>query len=1618
MVNYNYLNNYRDNNINYVYLRRCNKLSVKKEEDLNDFFKNNIIKTISDNTKYSFLKKLIKVEKCNLLNCELNYNGTNIEFEDGNLVTSTDEINNDTNIEIIKELMETETKEIKEMLALPLTLNANIANLGYIMDIELVKVVSFYNENNIEKFSNFLVNELKAINDENSESDDNNSDDEDSDNKYIPTFQNFPKEHLESDAIYPSYCQWLNVLNHSSTYDNKDNIPKRYQSYLEKKNNENELDFLKNISVDENGETSLKVISLGSEEDYCQAMSELIQSSEAFTRKDVDDLKKFADNITDHANYIPHTFNNIENLGHIICNVLTHFRGEKPSYDTYLQWLSQFDKTFDNILMVILAFSDHVDIASDLYKYREFGYFNEHEEQLIMRMLNDCPSKNRYEEFMKKRSIWTRLCDKIYTDNFKEEYPELVKDLLKVSKQNVFNFIFVNRRRKVMDDGKENLDAIYKKSIEDALHNNEMLSSASVKSCNLLNCVISINGTDLEFENGKLLDSYDDEDDEEEDEEEEAYMKSLKILMNKETKAIRQKLNLVLSLNKNLSELGFCLDIPLMKMIAVYDNYEMEEFYQLMVRALQKLTNFKINYEPPYSDFPREHLSTDLTYKHYCQWLYSLEVMKYDPKMIPMSYQIKFEQYKDVEDIKKELKDVSLKLLSIGDKDEFYSMMTSLMSSSEAISRNDLTDLHSFIKYEEDRLKYIPENIINKENLANVINKLLLYCMSEPPLDFIIPKFNNVNDVLRLALVMSGNQASDLGKTARFKSFKNSERRLLMELLSHCKNRYEDILKYKNMWARFCERIHPVKFKDRYPDLVNDLQGSYSFLGSPENKKIRMEYRFYQNLFELDDRFKDYKDRAEKYIEELKKKREEEKRKELEQEKNSEDNTNSAANRLRQKFNTMRANSESNEFNKTLGTNNLFTMAEHQVLLRQFRCLENMPKEIKDYVRRYLLLTAGIAYNPSLLASINLQYINNANCHYYDGLKKKRVVKKGYEEVYEGLPDMLLEVYNGFMPTFNRKLLEKRIQELMPSILQLQEQNRQYKKDRQTYSSKWVELLNDKKIDKTVKLLSQKPGIYMRHLDELITKCQNEEEVNKVKTFFEKIAKKGSVKVLLSIKAYFQKRNKKLKTRAFLIKSNDNGKKSQKVRGNQRGKVKAQIKSSIYYTDKVKMPLKEDLCQQIIQICDHALRLKFEGKEKLNGVYIDPQLEKILVPFDLRNTSKSLENYTKGSRFDLSFKNITEKEKEEMIKATEAAIEKKKSDEMEVYSDKKKHEVDLLNLKSRIEKKRKAIESAATNGKTKSEIKQMKKDLDKDEKIRSRCSKELNKSTVKLSAIEKDLLNLQKDLEDKKQCPIGVSYKNIRLFTLGFSDMYLEVYDSDFNMKAFINIDEDYLNYQKEYNLYFGKEGSTVYADIDVEAILAKQGRYVMVTVGSGCSAQFGWMERDFVHSDEPFEPATVRQTIALNYTNEACPIVLDCQTHEFIWLDHPLAQNYYQSYVKCYHQYQRMLIHLKENADETHPDYPEERIEKITNHYKMYTALNANVKRSIFAYYLEPIRISIADLIRLHVEARGGTCIENEEELKEQDTIFLPYTPYIKKKDVHYVNCSHLETILSDYMK
>ena len=90
-------------------------------------------------------------------------------------------------------------------------------------------------------------------------------------------------------------------------------------------------------------------------------------------------------------------------------------------------------------------------------------------------------------------------------------------------------------------------------------------------------------------------------------------------------------------------------------------------------------------------------------------------------------------------------------------------------------------------------------------------------------------------------------------------------------------------------------------------------------------------------------------------------------------------------------------------------------------------------------------------------------------------------------------------------------------------------------------------------------------------------------------------------------------------------------------------------------------------------------------------------------------------------------------------------------------------------------------------------------------------------------------------------------------------------------------------------------DGVCEFIDVDIDSVVKNGGRYIIYQVysynGQKFSdmphAMFGWMEREDVNSGEIFEASTVEQRIDLTAeTTTAIPVLFDCVTREYIWMD------------------------------------------------------------------------------------------------------------------------------------
>ena len=967
--------------------------------------------------------------------------------------------------------------------------------------------------------------------------------------------------------------------------------------------------------------------------------------------------------------------------------------------------------------------------------------------------------------------------------------------------------ILLRRRNKIIISNNKNIQDIFKNNIINGISNIKNFNcSYEIMKCNGFSISLKINDITLEFEDGELKDKENTENKLPED------VSGLTMVIKDETEKIKKQMSYALSLNKNIESLGYSMDEKMFNLVATFTEKKINKLSCDLIPLLKNLVGKNKIYRPLYPNFPKQVIEI----KDCVLYLNSL--LHYWSHGIYYSYSPL--EKRNVSSIT-----VSYKNITIGNMEDLHIIASNLMKSTEAISSQDIEDLKTMINHYDNFLEAIPESIRNKENLA-VITNLILTHFDKTPVDKSKSNFTNVTDVLRLAAVMS-NQSATLSKV-RFKSFSNKERRFLMALLNNCQNRIEDFYKNKNLWERFCERIHPKKYRFLYPNLVNDLAGTYKYI---QPKKL------------------------------IEKK------------------------------------------NKNI--NNIF--------IKETTHCKMSYKKNKD----------SIAF------------------------LKKYDLPKDVTENLNIIEKKLNQGESNIVETTNRKPFNDLINKNNIEINSLNEKVKEYKETHQRFSSKVENLLNEKKSDELLKLLSQRPGIFSRRLDEMLDKIGDND---KVLEFFEEVAQKVSVKVLLSLKGYFQKRHEKLKSRVFFIKGTT---------------------TKIYNKKRVRDELELDVCEKICHICEMALISHFENLPKMNKVYLSEDFKKQLIPFDVRNSNAAIETYIKGSRFDLSYKQWTLEDRKMMIKDYEdelSTCEKTINENCQLISQ-------LLNGEQKKEDQKETSSSNADKV----------NDLIKD-------NIELN---IKRNEIMGKIHKCKEEMNIKKgkKIRLFIWWTNTKSKTIDI-DLSVNIYNENLEPVTHVSFNslKDY-----KYDIYHSGDitnggningnGVAEFIDFDPEQILSGGARYVAACVISfkGISfkdinnCDFGWMEREDMNSNELFEPKTVKQRLTIHSNNTSVvPVVFDCKTREFIWIDATLTN--------------------KESCV---------RIE------------NCNSKlEGILYYYINPLKDNLYNLINLHVQSRHGTLVESTSDLSKGDIAFVSSLPYKSIEGVQYIRPTDLDIILSEYMK
>ena len=247
---------------------------------------------------------------------------------------------------------------------------------------------------------------------------------------------------------------------------------------------------------------------------------------------------------------------------------------------------------------------------------------------------------------------------------------------------------------------------------------------------------------------------------------------------------------------KNLSAYGFILTKEVHDALEGCQQTSVSKWYKEVSTILKEMVGDNVKHRPMYPNFPEQVMDMDE-----CE-LYMRAILYY---WTGWSENFPEEERGDMAEL------VDLKKIELATEADLFAIFTNLASSKTNISETNKLELYWFVDtYKEEILKYMPSDIPLKENKALLFNAFLRNNLPVSSLNI-----KTATDVLRIAVSMQEGDIS-LAKTHKFKSFKRKERVLLLELLNNANNIEEDMLRFKLMWLRLGEKLHPGEYEKKF----------------------------------------------------------------------------------------------------------------------------------------------------------------------------------------------------------------------------------------------------------------------------------------------------------------------------------------------------------------------------------------------------------------------------------------------------------------------------------------------------------------------------------------------------------------------------------------------------------------------------------------------------------------------------------------------------------------------------------------------------------------------------------------------------------------------------------
>lgn len=232
----------------------------------------------------------------------------------------------------------------------------------------------------------------------------------------------------------------------------------------------------------------------------------------------------------------------------------------------------------------------------------------------------------------------------------------------------------------------------------------------------------------------------------------------------------------------DLLQLGYSVDSLLEKELYKLNKHAFTSLYFFIISTLKDSLGDNVSYQPLFQDFINSNNSETFVI----------------PKI----------EYKDP------------KFLTVGYNSDLENIFTNLVSSKTNISEFDKEFISLFIfSYKEKSLKFIPDNIPLKENIALISKNLFSFLDEKDIVIFLKKHISTATDLLRLITSLSNGDVS-LKEPVKFK-LNNKERRIISSLLNSLFKPEEDMKRYINRWKRIGEVLHIGTKKVKYPNAFN-----------------------------------------------------------------------------------------------------------------------------------------------------------------------------------------------------------------------------------------------------------------------------------------------------------------------------------------------------------------------------------------------------------------------------------------------------------------------------------------------------------------------------------------------------------------------------------------------------------------------------------------------------------------------------------------------------------------------------------------------------------------------------------------------------------------------------